>query len=95
MCLSKRTCFRIAGGHQYPFIMRDRTVHVGILKAAFGFGYSGDRGLTRTALVRKRVRIEKGRSRKVVVLSPKRGTRLGGAAHELIIGRMSTGLSTM
>lgn len=85
----------MAGGQTGPFVMRDRTVEIEMLKAAFGFGYGGTYASTRTALVRNRVRMGKGGSRKVIVLSPKRGTRLGEAAGQLVMGRMSDGLSTM
>lgn len=85
----------MAGGHRGPFAMRDSTVHMHMLKAAFGFGSSGGYQMTRTALVRNRVRIGNGGRRKRVVLTPNRHTRLGGGDKQLAIGRISTGLSTM
>lgn len=69
--------------------MRDRTVRIEMLKAIFGLGSSGTGVSTMTALLGNRMRIGNGRNRNVVVLTPKRGTRLGKVAEHLIIGRIS------
>lgn len=97
ICLSNRTCFRIAGGRRGPFIMGLGGRSVAMLNAAFGIRTCRGRSCDIIALLDNQVVLRTfgrfDRSAKHVFVGPGRYTLTSGRDKSVSLSRIGTSLA--